>query len=95
MVAFAKLAQKAYDTRNVYAELAAELRLACFFSAHYDLDSESYDVEERRPTNRNLLWRLHRLVEECEVLSDVKAPEAMDLLLGTQGWRRFEWKLVP
>lgn len=26
--------------------------------------------------------------------SDAKAPEALDLLLGTQGWRRFEWKLV-
>jgi alpha-2-macroglobulin-like protein len=25
---------------------------------------------------------------------DFKAPEAMDLLLGTQGWRRFEWKWV-
>jgi hypothetical protein len=25
---------------------------------------------------------------------DPKAPEAMDLLLGTQGWRRFAWKWV-
>ena len=27
--------------------------------------------------------------------SDKKAPEAMDLLLGTQGFRRFAWKWVP
>ena len=26
--------------------------------------------------------------------ADPKAPEAMDLLLGTQGWRRFDWQLV-
>ena len=26
---------------------------------------------------------------------DKKAPEAMDLLMGTQGWRRFAWKWVP
>ncbi len=26
--------------------------------------------------------------------SDAKAPEAMDLLLGTQGYRRFDWQLV-
>lgn len=27
--------------------------------------------------------------------SDPKAPESLDLLLGTQGWRRFAWKWVP
>lgn len=26
---------------------------------------------------------------------DTKAPAALDLVLGTQGWRRFAWKLVP
>lgn len=26
--------------------------------------------------------------------SDPKAPQALDLVLGTQGWRRFEWKLA-
>lgn len=27
--------------------------------------------------------------------ADLKAPEALDLLLGTQGWRRFAWRWVP
>jgi hypothetical protein len=75
VLAFAKTAQKAYAARPVFAELAAELRLAYFFSEHYDLDSDSYDVEERRPTNRNLIWRLHRMVEACEELADVRPEE--------------------
>jgi len=75
VVAFARVLQKANGSTPVYAELVAELRLAYFFAQHYDLDSDSYDVEERRPTNRNLLWRLRRVVEVCEELQDVRPEE--------------------
>ena len=38
----------------------------------------------------------HRVHEPNFYFSrDKKAPESMDLLMGTLGWRRFTWKLVP
>jgi hypothetical protein len=75
IVSFARTLQKAHPNATVFAELVAELRLAYFFAENYDLDSDSYDVEERRPTNRNLLWRLRRVLEVCEELSDARPEE--------------------